>query len=69
MERTQGEPRPARPTRRRGVSATLLALAGVLLILSCTNRDVVGVVVGTITVRPGTASLVEGESLQFEATI
>ena len=69
MGRTQGEPRPAGSARRRGVSATLLALAGVLLILSCTNRDVVGVVVGTITVRPGIASLVEGESLQFEATV
>jgi tetratricopeptide (TPR) repeat protein len=55
--------------KRPGFLWTLLALAGVLLIQSCTNRDVVGVVIGTVTVAPETVSLLEGAAQQFRATV
>ena len=48
---------------------TLLALAGVLLVQACTNRDVIAVQVGVITITPNTFSMLEGESQQFRAVV
>ena len=48
--------------RRQGALATVVAAA-------CVDRTVVGVTVGTVTVSPGTASLVAGDTLDFDAIV
>ena len=48
---------------------TLLVLAAGLFVQACTTRDIVEVVVGSVTVNPQTASLQEGQGLQFSALV
>jgi len=44
-------------------------LAATLLVQACTNREVVNVVARSIEISPANASLLEGETLQFDAVI
>jgi hypothetical protein len=48
---------------------TVALLAAVLIVQACTSREVVPVIIGSVSVAPPEASLVEGESLQFSAVI
>ncbi|MEQ1855968.1 MAG: Ig-like domain-containing protein, partial [Longimicrobiales bacterium] len=62
-------PRTTRPTRGTAFSVTSIVLAAMLIVQACTNREVVGVVVSSVTVRPSNSSLVEGDSLAFAAEV
>src|SRR6185436_15800446 len=59
---------PPRP-RSLAFAATVLALVAGMLVQACTNREIIGVVVSSVTVGPASASLVEGDSLQFTAVV
>ena len=61
---------PRVPTARgSGFYAALIAIAFTVLVQACTNREVVGVVVSSVTARPANASLVEGDTLRFSAEV
>ena len=49
--------------------ARCLPLLLLLLLAGCVQRDVLSVTIGSVIVQPGTASLLEGESQQFTATV
>jgi hypothetical protein len=53
----------------RRVYLVAVALAAWPLVQACTTREVVGVEIGTVTMHPSSASLVDGQSLQFSATV
>jgi uncharacterized protein YjdB len=55
--------------RSAAFCATAALLAGVLFVQACTSREIVLVVIGSVSVAPPAASLLEGESLQFSALI
>jgi hypothetical protein len=53
----------------RRVYLIAVALAAWPLVQACTTREVVGVDIGTVTMHPPSASLIDGQSLQFSATV
>lgn len=46
-----------------------MALGALLLVQACTKWEVVAVEIGEVTLHPGTASLIDGQTLQFSATV
>ena len=46
-----------------------MSLVMALLMYGCEQRSVVAITIGAVSVQPVTASLVEGETLQFEAVV
>lgn len=53
--------------RRMVVMALFFGVA--LIVEACTRRDIVSVDIGTVTAQPVMASLLDGQSLQFTATV
>ena len=69
--RTDGDRRigAASGVRSAAFLATLPVLVALLLVQACTTREVIGVVIGSVIVTPDIASLLEGESLAFTASV
>ena len=55
----------------RGLRAVAipLAAAGLVAVSSCTSREVVGVVVGSVQVQPSTVTVLKGDSVQLIAVV
>mgnify|MGYP001275829262 CR=1 FL=1 len=58
-----------RSVRNAAFLGTLIALTGLLIIQACTRREIVPVVVLSVTVAPSTANVLEGDTVGFDALI
>ncbi|MGY8779064.1 MAG: Ig-like domain-containing protein, partial [Longimicrobiales bacterium] len=59
----------SRSSPRRMWACAAAAMSGLLLAAGCVSEDVLTVTIGTVVVTPGTASLLEGEMLQFRSSV
>ena len=67
--RTARGPGAGERTRSVAFVTALVAMCVAALAQACTNKDVVGVQVGTVAVQPPTATLLEGDSVSLTAVV